>query len=615
MPLSSTTPDRPSWPLRLPGLLLSAALLLLPAAWNGLPLMYPDTPTYLRGAETGLMRLLGPGKMDAWVEPAAQAITAPGQAGSPPPRAAGLSDPEAGVVLAGRSVYYGALLEVAQLAGSLWWAAAAQALCLAWLLRLLLVGGWGLSAPAFLATTGILALASPAGLFTGLLMPDIFAGMAILATAMLLAPGWTLRAGQKAALVLLLLFALSAHASHLATVAVMLGAGLAWRAWGTWQARESARRPSAGSARPGETAHRAGRADPPARAGRRAPLPSATGLLLVAACVAGALLAEAAFSQAVTRTVGAPPLRLPHLSARLVDQGPGTGYLRQACPRLAPADRWAACDFLDRYPLAWTDFLFEPDPARGVFAPADAATKRRLSQEQAALAWQVLRHDPAGVLGGMAADAIRQLGMFRIDVWGLGARELALYEGRVPPALMAAMQASRGAREPFWQDRFSAIAQAGVVTSLAALFTLGGLAWRGRRRGQVAGPTAGLEAESAGSAGSAGAAAGRAEPRRVPPAPGSRDRNGALALAAWVFAGLVLNAAVCAAAAAPLDRFQARVVWLLPLLAAGLALWRPAPRREAAPGANTPTDPARSGSPSTRWAPPARPATPEGGAS
>ncbi len=595
MPLSSTTQDRPSWLLRLPGLLLATALLLLPAAWNGLPLMYPDTPTYLRGAETGLMRLLGPGVVAPWVAPAPQgegasraaganpgpATPVPGTVRTPPARAAGLSDPEAGVVLAGRSVYYGALLEAGQLAGSLWWVAIAQALCLAWLLRLLLVGGWGLSAPAFLATTGLLALASPAGLFAGLLMPDVFAGIAILATALLLAPGWALRPGEKAALVLLLLFALSAHASHLAIVAVMLAGAIAWQLGGVWRARRTARIESIRRVMAGPGPVNGNAAGGLARGGRtphgnlRQNGLSASGIALVTACVAGALLAEAAFSQAVTRAVGTPPLRLPHLTARGVDQGPGTAYLRQVCPRLAPAERWAACDFLGRYPLAWTDFLFEPDPARGVFAPADAATKRRLSQEQAALAWQVLRHDPAGVLGGMAGDAVRQLGMFRIDVWGLGGRELALYEGRVPPALMAAMQASRGAREPFWQDRFSAITQAAVAISLVALLAQGGLGWRGRRRGRFtdAGP-----------------------------------------LAAGALAGLVLNAAVCAAAAAPLDRFQARVVWLLPLLAVGLAL-RPAPRRKATPDTSTPMDPARARSPSTRWATPVRPATPEGGAS
>ncbi len=509
--------------------LLAAALLLLPAAWNGLPLMYPDTPTYLRGAEAGLNRLLGPGRVPAWLDeaPAELAVAGPraGTAGPGPwagisapsqatGRAAGLSAPQEGVVLAGRSVYYGALLKAAQWAGSLWWAVALQALCLAWLLHMLLVVRWGLPAQIFLAIAGLLALATPAGLFTGLLMPDIFASQAILASALLMAEGQTLRRGQRISVALLLLFALCAHASHLATAALTLAVAGGWSLWNAWTARTA----------------RSIWASPPAQRAKATRGPWVGGLACVAACVAGALLAEVAFSRVVTQALGAPPLRLPHLTARLVDQGPGTDYLNQVCPQLPPSERWAACSYRGRFPLPWTDFLFEPDPSRGIFAPADAATKRRLSQEQISLAWQVLKHDPAGVLGGMAADTARQLTEFRIDIWGLGPRELAMYEGRVPPALMAAMRDSRGARSPEWQDRFSALAL--VSTVGGALFLVGRLLWRSRRRA-------------------------------------SSDET-ASGLVPLVLAGLVINAAVCAALAAPLDRFQARVVWLLPLLAAGL---------------------------------------------
>ncbi len=553
-----TSPRRQPW-----AWLLAAGLLLLPAAWNGLPLMYPDTPTYLRGAEVGLARLLGPGRLPTWLDeaPAASAVPGPttdsagpqGGAGTAlppklPGRAAGLSAPQEGVVLAGRSIYYGALLEASQLFGSLWWAAAFQALCLAWLLHLLLVVRWGLPAPAFLAIAGLLTLATPAGLFTGLLMPDIFAGQAILASALLIAEGRALRTGQRVGVALLLLFTLCAHASHLATAGLLLALATGWALWNAWAARTA--RPSWATS--------------PARRATAGRVPWAGGLAWVAACVLGALLAEAAFSRGVTQALGAPPLRLPHLTARLVDQGPGTNYLNQVCPELAPSERWAACNFRDRFPLPWTDFLFEPNSARGVFAPADAATKRRLSQEQIGLAWQVLRHDPAGVLGGMAADTARQLTDFRIDIWGLGPRELAMYEGRVPPALMAAMRDSRGARAPEWQDRFSALAL--VSTSAGALFLLGYLAWRGRRRAVA--------------------------------------REVTTCLVTLVLAGLVINAAVCAALAAPLDRFQARVVWLLPLLAAGICA-RAALRSAAAATPRMPGWPAR--------AAPARPPKPQGG--
>lgn len=550
-PFTSPRHSRWAW-------LLAAGLLLLPAACNGLPLMYPDTPTYLRGAEAGLAQLLGPGRLPSWLgePPAASAVPRPttasagpqgGEAPALPPkspgRAAGLSAPQEGVVLAGRSIYYGALLEASQLAGSLWWAVAFQALCLAWLMHLLLVTRWGLPIPAFLAIAGLLALATPAGLFTGLLMPDIFAGLAILASALLMAEGKTLQTSQRIGVALLLLFALCAHASHLATAALLLALGTGWTLWNAWTTR---------AARSSWAIPTAGRAT-----GARGPW--AGGLAWVAACVVGALLAEAAFSRVVTQALGAPPLRLPHLTARLVDQGPGTGYLHQVCPELAPDERWAACNYRDRFPLPWTDFLFEPDPARGVFAPADAATKRRLSQEQIGLAWQVLRHDPTGVLGDMAADTARQLTEFRIDIWGLGPGELAMYEGRVPSALMAALRDSRGARAPQWQDRFSALALAS--TGAGALLLLGYLACRWRRRAAA--------------------------------------RELATCLVALVLAGLLMNAAVCAALAAPLDRFQARVVWLLPLLAAGLCA-RAALLRAAAAAPRMPGWPAHAAQARTR---------------
>lgn len=512
--------------MRLASLLLATLALLLPAAWNGMPLLYPDTPTYLRGAETGLMRLAGPGKLAPWVAPAPVPTTHLPAASAPMGRATGLTALDEQVVLAGRSVYYGALLEAAQLAGSLWWAAAFQALCVAWLLQLLLVHCWRLPAGAFLGITGALAVATPAGLFTGLLMPDVFAALGILALAILLTQGRALGTGQRVGLGLLLLFALCAHASHLATAALLLAAVAL-----------------------GATARVAARVGiTPRRAWPRA---EALSFALAAACVVGALLAEAAFSAAVQRAVGAPPLRLPHLSARLIDRGPGEAYLRQACPTLAPPARWAACDFIDRYPLAWTDFLFAREPGRGVFAPADTATKRRLSGEQLALAWAVLRHDPAGVLGGMAADVGRQLTMFQIDIWGLGPRELAMYTGRVPPPLLAAMEASRGAVSPQWQDRFSTVTRAAVLSSLVTLVILAGM-WRRGQRGRPQHPG-----------------------ERALRAPDATALGRLLPISALVLAGVVLNAMVCAVAAAPLDRFQARVIWLLPLLAlAGIAtLW------------------------------------------
>jgi len=504
-----STPARP-WRLLAPA--LAALTLALPAAWNGQPLFYPDTPTYLRGAEMGATKLAGSGRLAPWMAPAAGATA--GGAAVAAPAAPGLTSLDDKVVLAGRSVYYGALLYTSHLAGSLWWTVAAQAVVVAWVLHLLVVRLWGLGAPAYLGMVAALTVATPLGVYTGLLMPDVFAGVAVLAVAMLAVHWRRLSRIDRALLAGGLLFALAGHASHvalaLALLALALGLRLRRPAWQglSWAA-----------------------------------------LGLVTACIAVALAAEWGFSQAVTRAVGAPPLRLPHLTGRLVDQGPGTDYLRTHCPQGHPNASpgpapYAACAFVANYPTAWTDFLFSTDPQRGAFALADAATKRRLSQEQLGLAMQVLRHDPAGVLRGVASDVLVQLASFRVDVWGYGPRELAMYAGRIPEGLFAAMKASRGNGTTAFNDTSTALTYAATLAAL-------GLALLAARQRRLRAPAA--------------------MPHRMEQ------------VMVLCIAGLAANALVCAALASPMDRFQSRLAWLPPMLAlSALALaWR---RRRATAG-------------------------------
>lgn len=496
----------PAFPWRLLALALAALLLGLPAWWNGQPLFYPDTPTYLRGAEMGAARIAGPHRLAPWVAAAAAPSTQAGTAAMATP---GLTSVNDKVVLAGRSVYYGALLYASHLAGSLWWTVAVQALCVAWVLHLLLVRLWGLGTPAYLGHVAVLAATTPLAVFTGLLMPDVFAGLAVLAVAMLAVYWRRLSGPERAGLAGLLLFALAGHASHVALAAALLAAALALRLLRRgWQ-------------------HLA--------------MPA---LGTVAVCIAAAVAAEWAFAHAVTRAVGAPPLRLPHLTARLVDRGPGTDYLRTHCPPApagtsAPAGAlpYAACAFTANCPTAWTDFLFSTDSRHGAFALADAATKRRLSTEQWALAMQVIRHDPVGVLRGVALDVLRQMADFRVDVWGYGPRELAMYAGRIPDTLFESMKASRGNGTTAFNDAFTALTYASTLAALV-------LALHATRRRRLGAPAV--------------------LPHRM------------AQVAVLSLTGLAANALVCAALASPMDRFQARLAWLPALLAlAALAhAWR-----------------------------------------
>jgi hypothetical protein len=492
--------------------LLAALILCAPALWNGQPFLYPDTPTYLRGAEMGASKVLGPAAKPWQTQPpaasASMASDPASGAASAAPRS--ITSVEDKVVLAGRSVYYGALLYAGHLAGSLWLAVAVQALCVVYLLHLLMVRLWGLRERHMVGACAALALVTPLGVYTGLLMPDIFAGLGILAAGTLAVYWDRLSRPHRVVLGLLLLFALCGHASHVAVIGTMLLIAVAARLlFGRW---------------------------------RQLPLGA---LAVVAACLAGAVAAEWVFGKAVERTVGAPPLRLPHPMARLVDMGPGTDFLKRNCPQAG----YVACRFLDNFPTPWDEFLFSSDPGRGAFALADPAAKRQMSQEQLRFTLDVLRHDPAGVVAGVAKDVFRQFAGFRVDVYGYSPRALTMFQGRVPDDVFARMQASRGANNTAYNEGFTLATYISTAVAIAMLF------WWARRR-----PSGTL--------------------------PGAEELR--LREFAWVaLAGVVTNAVVCAVLASSLDRFQARVIWIVPFLALSAAALaysrRPAADVAAAP--------------------------------
>lgn len=184
------------------------------------------------------------------------------------------------------------------------------------------------------------------------------------------------------------------------------------------------------------------------------------------------------------------------------------------------------------YPNYWEDFLFFSNPAKGTFALADAATKRRMSDEPFRFVLDVVRFDPVGVVAGAAGGVLQQLGPFRVDIWGYSKRVLAPYEGRVPDSVVADMRSSRAARFPVFDHWVTISSYAMVMASVL----LAGLWWSQR-------------------AGSTAPAPALALVRLL-----QRLFSG---FSAIVVAGVIANAVVCAAL---LDRFQSRVIWLLPFL-------------------------------------------------
>ena len=472
-------------------LVLAVALALaLPAILNGVVFLYPDSASYLAQGQAAVAAVFGVSDNVVMLPPAlhaaAEAAAEPG---------------DAPLVVGGRSIYYGLFAYVAYASSGGWLLLAVQALAVAWPLVLLTLrllpterARWVLPLIGF-----GLAMLTPAGLFVGLVMPDIWLPAMLLALAVLATKtsnGPAVMVGMTA----IVAFAAMAHTSHLLValsgLALMALAKIASRrSWSTLTA------------------------------------PMLAGSVGVVCAVAGG----AAFSAMVERTYGAPPISRPHLTAHLIDLGPGMATIERACaePGAEPSGDLAVCAAADRLPQPWTKFLFEP--TEGVFEPATAAGKRALAEQDLRFALLTLRHAPFETVGGLAHDAMAQLWHVSVaTVPTTATREDDLVH-RFPDDLVARTQASRLYA---WSDGPALLTRAGQATSVAAFLVLG---------------AAGLSAVVA---------------RSKLPAP-------LVTAIAVLVAGVVLNASICGALASPYGRFQARLVWLLVVAAALLVAARP----------------------------------------
>ena len=264
-----------------PVVLIGTVLLMIPAIMNGSPLFYFDSAAYM---ESGAKVL--------------RAVFHDGGAGR---TAAGERFGEIDgdrIVQSGRSVYYG-VLAFAGWKTTIWLPVLVQCLALAWLVvthaRNLAGNLWpGVS----LAILAILAFGTSAAFFAGLVMPDIWAGLGILALALLWSDGCGASRGARAAVFAILAFATLSHASHLALFAVLTAGGALAR--------------------------------PFLAEGLR---PRRSGLAIPALAVLVGLAGQFTFSTAVRMTFGEPPLPRPFVAAHLVDMGPGTRFLQEHLPR------------------------------------------------------------------------------------------------------------------------------------------------------------------------------------------------------------------------------------------------------------------------------------------
>jgi hypothetical protein len=271
------------------------------------------------------------------------------------------------------------------------------------------------------------------------------------------------------------------------------------------------------------------------------------GLVLLAAGWRGALRAALPLAAAIllllaTNAWGHGRAALsPHgatfLLARLQADGPATQVIRRHCP----GSGWYLCAFLDRLPMPSDDFLWAPDSP----VNRDPGGRPRflggalISPEAEEIVRATLREEPLGVARAMLANTLAQIASFAIGDT-LGSRNLAAaLRPRIaesfPARELAAFDAARQSRDAL-APLIAWLIPLHVAAVALALPVLAIAAWR--------------EGES-------------------------RRR--------WFILGLFVAVAANALATGGLSgvfpRYQARIVWLLPVMAAlMLPATRPRPR-------------------------------------
>jgi hypothetical protein len=271
-----------------------------------------------------------------------------------------------------RSAWFGLLLYAVTAIGSLWAYAALQSLAASYAVRTLWRTTVGGKALEHLGVMAALAALTTLPFFAGFAMPDLWAGVGLVALATLLFAREGLGRATQAALFVLVLCAMTFHQSN-GIVAVLAVAMAAFAAHFVW------------------------------RVGWRRMAP---GLGLFVATLAAAFALQAGYGLAVRMATGDDLRSPPFLVARSLADGPGRTYLRASCAR---GVRWALCRFQDRPLDDSQEILWTGGHARGVFGEAGADERIRIDRQQLPFVLSAVAADPAGSLRAALTNTWRLL--------------------------------------------------------------------------------------------------------------------------------------------------------------------------------------------------------------
>jgi hypothetical protein len=485
----------------------AAALLLWPAVWNGYPIVFADTGTYLSQA----IHLYA-----GWDRP----------------------------------VFYSLFMLPLHLTVTLWPVVVVQALLASWVLWLVCRVLSGVSGIAFVAGAGVLSVCTWLPWTVSELMPDLFTPLLVLVTCLLAWLPERLSRLEHVLLAGLAAFMVASQQSSLPLACVLGALLLACRhALPTTAGRvfvESTRSSPSwpGASRPSAHERRGRMAgtpharvlarpvptgeDSPAVTGENSPAPTGEDSparvvsrrrrwLLVVLPPALAALGLCSVNLAAHGRFAISPFGNVFLLARVIYDGPGMAVLRRDCP----VDKWRLCPLLDSFPPTSDEFLWSD-----AHLLDHAGGPKLVSQEADAIIRTALLADPLGEARSAAANTLEQLASFAsgdgLNPWpGQVSPEIARdFPRREQAAYAAARQQAGSLAVPpplVWIHRMTAV---GGVLACAVLL-----------------PVA------------------------------CRRRAACFGFLLAVLLALPVGAAITGSLSAPHDRYQARLMWLPPFVA------------------------------------------------
>lgn len=254
-------------------------------------------------------------------------------------------------------------------------------------------------------------------------------------------------------------------------------------------------------------------------------------MIVLALIPAAGIVERLIFNTVVEQATDSDVVYLPFSTARLISDGPGMVFLNKVCP----TPEWATCALYaklhSREQLSPAVILFSKSLETGSFALLGPEDRKAISHEALAFLRAVMLGHPIAVIRAAFGNAAEQLGLVSVKMTipdpGMLVSASAIYPG-FPETLKTGRLI---ADDPTWEPYLTRAHQAYYLLGLIAILGLVVM-------------------------------------------PRSRVSANLRAFAVLVLVGILANAFVMGALSQPADRYGARVIFLIPMLAVLLLLVR-----------------------------------------